>query len=71
MIGSGGKITVIDGPQAKKIVGGYTRFELKSKEEAIEGALRFMELHKKQWPGRAGETEIRQVVGPADFVLHE
>jgi hypothetical protein len=63
---SGGKLTVTDGPfmEAKEVVGGYAQFELKSKEEAIEGALRFMELHKKYWPGWEGETEIRQMLGP-------
>src|SRR5258708_20470871 len=66
---SGGKITVTDGPftEAKEIVGGYAQFELKSKQEAVEGAVRFMELHKKHWPGWEGETEIRQMVGPHDF----
>ncbi len=36
---SGGKVTVTDGPftEAKEVVGGYAQFELKSKEEAIEG----------------------------------
>jgi hypothetical protein len=63
---SGGKLTVIDGPftEAKEVVGGYAQFELKSKEEAIEGAMRFMELHKKYWPGWEGETEIREMFGP-------
>jgi hypothetical protein len=67
---SGGQLTVTDGPftEAKEIVGGYAQFELKSKEEAIEGALRFMELHKKHWPGWEGETEIRQMQGPEDGV---
>jgi hypothetical protein len=66
---SGGKITVTDGPftEAKEIVGGYAQFDLKSKQEAIEGAVRFMELHKKHWPGWEGETEIRQMFGPEDF----
>jgi hypothetical protein len=66
---SGGKVTVIDGPftEAKEIIGGYAQFELKSKQEAIEGAVRFMELHKKYWPGWEGETEIRTMVGPEDF----
>jgi len=66
---SAGKLTVIDGPftEAKEIVGGYAQFELKSKQEAVEGALRFMELHKKYWPGWEGETEIRQMFGPEDF----
>src|SRR5437016_11611410 len=69
---SGGQIKVIDGPftEAKEVVGGYAEFELKSKEEAIEGAVRFMELHKKHWPGWEGETEIRQIFGPEDFAQH-
>ncbi len=64
-----GQVTAIDGPftEAKEVVGGYAVFELKSKKEAIEGALRFMELHKKHWPGWEGETEVRQVFGPEDF----
>ena len=60
---AGGKITVTDGPftEAKEVFGGYAIFELKSKEEAIERTSRFMELHRKHWPGWEGETEIRQV----------
>ncbi len=65
----GGKITVIDGPftEAKEVLGGYAQFELKSKQEAIESAVGFMELHKQYWPGWEGETEIRQMFGPEDF----
>jgi hypothetical protein len=66
---SNGKVTVIDGPftEAKEIIGGYAQFELKSKEEAVESAVRFMELHKKYWPGWEGETEVRQMFSPEDF----
>src|SRR5438094_181580 len=66
---SGGQLTKVDGPftEAKEVIGGYAVFELKSKEEAIEGAMRFMELHKKHWPGWEGETEIRQIFGPEEF----
>jgi hypothetical protein len=65
---SGGQLTVSDGPftEAKEIIGGYAQFELKSKEEAIEGALQFMELHKQHWPGWEGETEIRPMLDPGD-----
>lgn len=65
---SGGQLDVIDGPftEAKEVIGGYAQFELKSKEEAIEGASRFMELHKKHWPGWEGETEIRPMLDPGD-----
>jgi hypothetical protein len=66
---SNGQLTVTDGPftETKEVVGGFAQFELKSKEEAIEGAVRFMELHKKHWPGWEGETEIRQIFGQEDF----
>jgi hypothetical protein len=66
---SAGQLTVIDGPftEAKEVVGGYAQFELKSKEEAVASAVRFMELHKKHWPGWEGETEVRQMFGPEDF----
>jgi hypothetical protein len=58
-----GKVTVTDGPftEAKEVIGGYAMFELKSKEEAVKAAQRFMELHQKHWPGWEGETEVRQV----------
>ncbi len=60
---SGGKITVTDGPfaEAKEVVGGYAVFEVSSKQEMIEGAVRFMELHQRHWPGWEGETEIREM----------
>jgi len=66
---SNGKVSVIDGPftESKEIIGGYAQFEMKSREEAIESAVRFMELHKKHWPGWEGETEVRQMYGPDDF----
>ena len=69
---SGGKVTVIDGPftEAKEVIGGYAQFELKSKEEAVQSAVRFMELHKLHWPGWEGETEVRQMYGPNDFPCH-
>ena len=69
---SKGQLTVSDGPftEAKEVVGGYAQFELKSKQEAIDGAVRFMELHRKYWPEWEGETEIRQIFGPEDFAQH-
>ncbi len=66
---SQGKIIATDGPfaETREVVGGYAVMDFKSKQEAIEGALRFMELHQKHWPGWEGETEIRQVLGPEEF----
>lgn len=66
---SNGQLKVIDGPftEAKEVIGGYAQFEYKSKQEAIDAAVHFMELHKQYWPGWEGETEIRQIFGPDDF----
>jgi hypothetical protein len=64
-----GKVTAIDGPfsEAKEVVGGFAVFEFKSKEEAVESAKQFMELHRIHWPGWEGETEVRPIFGPEDF----
>jgi hypothetical protein len=66
---SRGRVTVVDGPftEAKEVVGGYAQFEFKSKQEATEAAVLFMELHKKHWHGWEGETEVRQIFGPEEF----
>jgi hypothetical protein len=66
---SKGKISTTDGPftESKELVGGYAILEVKSKQEAIEYTQRFMELHKKHWPGWDGETEIRQLADPVNF----
>jgi hypothetical protein len=58
-----GQVVVTDGPfaEAKEVIGGFAVFEVKSKEEAMKEAVRFMELHKKHWPGWEGETEVRQI----------
>ena len=63
-----GKVTVTDGlfTETKEVVGGYAQFELKSKEEAVKSAVRFMELHKQHWPGWEGETEVRQMFDTQD-----
>lgn len=64
-----GKVMVIDGPftEAKEVVGGYAQFEFKTKEEAVESARKFMELHRQYWPGWEGETEVRPMFDPGDF----
>jgi hypothetical protein len=66
---SGGKVTVTDGPftEAKEVVGGYAQFDFTTKEEAVEAATRFMELHRQHWPGWEGETEVRPMYGPGEF----
>ncbi len=61
---SNGKVSVTDGPftETKEIIGGYVQFELKSREEAVEYAVKFVELHKKYWPDWEGETEVRRMM---------
>ncbi|MDB6044588.1 MAG: YciI family protein [Gammaproteobacteria bacterium] len=59
---AGGKPKVTDGPyaEAKEVVGGYWMIQVKSKEEAIQWAMRC--------PGGENEIiEIRQVQEFADF----
>ena len=59
---AGGKPKVTDGPfaEAKEVVGGYWMIQVKSREEAIEWALRC--------PGSENEViEIRQVQEMSDF----
>jgi hypothetical protein len=50
--------------ETKEIIGGYAQFELKSREEAVGPAVKFMELHKKYWPGWEGETEVARLRRP-------
>jgi hypothetical protein len=58
---SGGKLTTTDGPftETKEVVGGFAIMDAKSKEDAVELATRFMDLHRVHWPAFAGECEIR------------
>ena len=55
------KITVTDGPftESKEIIGGYALMEMKSREEALEYARKFMELHLQYWPEFEGDCEVR------------
>jgi len=66
---SGGRVMVTDGPfaETREVIGGYAQFEFKSREEAVQSAVKFMELHQQYWPGWEGETEVRQMFGPEDF----
>ena len=58
---SGGKLKVTDGPftEAKELVGGYALVEVKSRDEALQVARQFMELHRVHWPEFEGECEVR------------
>jgi hypothetical protein len=65
---AGGALSVTDGPftEAKEIIS-YAVYELRSREEAVEWASRFLGLHRDRWPGWEGDAEIRRVFGPEDF----
>jgi len=65
----GGNLDVADGPfdNKGKELGSYAIYEVSSKEEVVDWASRFMNLHKQFWPGWEGETEILQIFGPEDF----
>ena len=59
----GGKVTVKDGPftESNEVVGGYALVETKTREEALELAREFMELHRIHWPQFECVSEVRQV----------
>lgn len=62
----GGKPKMMDGPftEAKELIAGYTLIEVKSKEEAIEWALRMPDPHGF---GQGG-IELRQVFEAEDLM---
>jgi hypothetical protein len=64
----GGQLSVTDGPfaEAKETIS-YALYQVRSKEEAVEWAARFMKLHRDLWPGWEGESEVLKVFGPEDF----
>jgi hypothetical protein len=63
-----GNLSVMDGPfaEAKEFIS-YAVYQVRSKEEAVEWASRFLKLHQELWPGWEGEVEVRKVFGPEDF----
>ena len=65
---SGGHLSVVDGPfaEAKEFIS-YALYQVRSKEEAVEWASRFMRLHQDLWPGWEGAADVLKVFGPEDF----
>ena len=63
---SQGKLITTDGPfaETKEVVGSFAIIEYNSRQEAIEGARQFMELHRKYWPEFEGESEVRPMFDP-------
>lgn len=68
-----GKLTTTDGPftESKEVIGGFTIYEVASKQELLEEARTFMELHRRLWPKWEGEIEIRQMFAEEDDVQAE
>ena len=67
---SGGKRTLIDGPfaETKELIAGYWIIQVKSREEAIEWAMRVPAPHGENGEG---EIEIRQFFELEDFAPSE
>lgn len=66
---SGGKLTVTDGPfaETRELIGGYAIISANSKEDAIEMARRFMQVHiDVLGTAYEGECEIRQMFEAGD-----
>ncbi|HLM07386.1 MAG TPA: YciI family protein [Blastococcus sp.] len=63
-----GDLIVSDGPfaEAREVVS-YAVYEVRSKEEAVEWGTRFLDVHRKHWPGWEGSTDIHKVFGPEDM----
>ena len=61
----GGKVSVIDMPlaEAKEVVGGYAIFEFKTREEAIQSGVDFMNVHREFGEGWEGTCEMRPMMG--------
>ena len=45
----------------------YALYQVRTKEEAVEWASRFLRLHQDLWEGWEGEAEVLRVLGPEDF----
>ena len=56
-----GKIGVTDGPftETKEVIGGYALVQTGSREEALDIARKFMDLHRVHWPEFEGVCEVR------------
>lgn len=58
-----GRVTVAEGPfaEGQLVVAGYAMFQLRSRDEAIEMARRFMAVHAAHWPGAVAACEVRRL----------
>jgi hypothetical protein len=65
---TGGEISITDGPftEAKELIS-YALYDVGTKEEAVEWARRFLELHQELWPAWEGSARVVKIFGPEDF----
>ncbi|MDT4894693.1 MAG: hypothetical protein QOE97_3728 [Pseudonocardiales bacterium] len=66
-----GRIDVIDGPfaESKELIGGFAMFDVRDKDEALEHARRFLQVHADHWPGCVATVEVRRVMEDNEFVM--
>jgi hypothetical protein len=59
-----GALTVTDGPftESKELIS-YAVYDVRSRDEALEWATRFVRLHQEHWAGWEGEADVQQVFG--------
>ena len=64
-----GQVTVVDGPftESKEIIAGFTLLQYASKQEAIDFAKRWLQIHVDALDVSDGEIEIRPVYEAEDF----
>jgi len=64
----GGTISSTDGPftESKELIS-YAVYDVRSREEAVEWASRFLGIHRHRWPGWEGEADVLKIFGPEDF----
>jgi hypothetical protein len=69
---AGGRLTVTDGPftETKELVGGYSVYNVKSKQAAVDWTYRVMTLFAEHWPEGECEAEVRQIVDAPEFNLN-
>jgi hypothetical protein len=62
----GGKIKVMDGPftETKEVIGGFAIFEFATREEAVQSAVEFMDMHRRYAEGWEGVCEMREMMSP-------
>jgi hypothetical protein len=58
-----GRISVTDGPyaEAKEVVGGYLMLQVKSKDEAVEWANRFVRIHRDEFELTVEVREVQEM----------